>query len=517
MVTKLNATNKALFLVLSPAITNFPCRMIKLSSSPYYILLLPLFFVLHTLYENYVPILVPVAVLLAFIYLSIACVLTGLFWFFYRDWQKAAIAALAILSIQFFFGSFHDFLRANLSNSFVTKYSFLLPLFGILLTLLFFWLKKKKSPLITQSRFLNLLLIVLIIIELVGFIPKTFKNQPYLVRNIATNIVPENDRNLPDIHLIIADEYAGNVALNELFSYDNSNFLTELKARGFYISDSSISNYNATVYSMASIFNMDYIGNLESRVVNHRDMLRCRGLINNNAFIRYLENYNYSFYNHSYFELDGQEKLVHNPFYPTKQALFTAQTFTSRFRRNLGFHFASEKKIQDIVKHHLYNNKTIEEATRKLVIQKSNTPRFIYTHLAMPHHPYYFDSTGRELPFEQLTEHQKNDRNAYISYLVYTNKRLLALIDHIFQQASSPPIIILLSDHGFRQLPPDVDRKYFFMNLIAVLLPGKDYSRFKPMMSNVNVIRSVLNSTFNQQLPMLPDSTIFYEEPQLDF
>jgi hypothetical protein len=135
----------------------------------------------------------------------------------------------------------------------------------------------------------------------------------------------------------------------------------------------------------------------------------------------------------------------------------------------------------------------------------------------MPHHPYYFDSTGRELPFEQLTEHQKNDRNAYISYLVYTNKRLLALIDHIFQQASSPPIIILLSDHGFRQLPPDVARKYFFMNLIAVLLPGKDYSRFKPMMSNVNVIRSVLNSTFNQQLTMLPDSTIFYEEPQLDF
>ena len=484
---------------------------------PFYILLLPVFFVWHGLNENYVPLLVRESTWLLLVYIGITILLATLCWLFLKDWSKAALAAFIILSIQFFFGSAHDFLRANLPGSFLVKYSFLLPAIFLVLVALFIWLKTTRRSPVNTTRFLNLLFLLLTIMEIIFLVPKIFRQEEQLVTPLTSSFIPCDTCARPDVYLIIADEYAGGSSLKEVFSFDNSAFEEQLRSRGFHVVEDPISNYNATVYSMASIFNMEYIGNLESRTVNHRDMLRCRGLINENQVVPFFKNMGYHFYNHSYFELDGQPKLVHNPFYPTKRALFTAQTFTSRFRRNLGFHFASRNKLERIVKHHLYNNRTIESATLDVLKREIKAPKFVYTHLAMPHHPYYYDSTGKEAAYETLTEDYKNDKNAYISYLKYSNTRLLNLVDSILHHTPTPPVIILVSDHGFRQLPDSVDRKYFFQNFNAVLLPGKNYGDFYKGMSNVNEFRVILNSVFGQKLPVLPDSTIYYEEPRLDF
>jgi hypothetical protein len=484
---------------------------------PFYILLLPVFFVWHGLNENYVPLLVLESIWLLLIYTGITILLTTLCWLLLKDWPKAALAAFMILAIQFFFGSAHDFLRARMPGSLFVRYSFILPVIFIGFVALLIWLKRTARSPVNTTRFLNLLFLLLTVMELIFLLPKIFKKEEQLVNSLSNSFIACDTCTRPDVHLVIADEYAGDSSLKEIFSFDNSEFEEQLRARGFYLAENPISNYNATVYSMASLLNMDYIGNLESRTVNHRDMLRCRGLINHNQVVAFFKTKGYQFYNHSYFELDGKEKLVYNPFYPTKRALFTAQTFTSRFRRNLGFHFASRDKLERIVKHHLYNNRTIESATQDLLRNNSSGPKFVYTHLAMPHHPYYFDSTGKEAAYETLTEDYKNDRNAYIGYLKYANKRLLNMVDSILHHSVNPPVIILVSDHGFRQLPDSANRKYFFQNFNAVLLPGKNYSGFYEGISNVNEFRVILNSVFGQKLPILSDSTVYYEEPRLDF
>jgi hypothetical protein len=492
--------------------------MMKLNFNfPFFIVLLPVFFVLHGLNENYVPMLVNESFWLSLTYIGIAVMITGICWLLLRNLLKAALASFAIMAVQLFFGSAHDFLRANLAGSFLARYIFLLPLIFAGLVTWLTWLKLTKRRLSNVAIFLNILFIVLIGIDLAGLIPKVTRKESQLVNTIQEHLAPCDTCTKPDIYLVVADEYAGQSALKQLFGYDNNGFEQQLMGRGFHVINNPVSNYNATVYSMASLLNMDYTRNLESQTVNHRDMLRCRELIDRNQFVQFLKGYGYTIYNHSYFEMDGIKKLVHNPFYPTKRALFTAQTFTSRFRRNLGFHFASKQKLESIVKHHLYNNKTIENATRSAVLNHAGFPKFVYTHLAMPHHPYYYDSAGREAPFEKLTEDFKNDRKAYIEYLSFTNKKLISLIDHILANAATPPVIILLSDHGFRQLPDTADRKYFFMNFNAVLLPNRNYAGFYEGMSNVNELRVILNSVFGQRLPLLKDTTTFYEEPSLDF
>ncbi len=130
----------------------------------------------------------------------------------------------------------------------------------------------------------------------------------------------------------------------------------------------------------------------------------------------------------------------------------------------------------------------------------------------MPHHPYYFDRDGKALPFDSLLEGRQQNRNNYTSYLQYCNKKILQLADDILKTSSSPPIIILSGDHGFRYFQEKEDRKYCFMNLSAVYLPDGNYSHFYSGMSAVNLFPIIFNTQFQQQIPLQKDSTIYLWE-----
>src|ERR1044072_1951722 len=73
------------------------------------------------------------------------------------------------------------------------------------------------------------------------------------------NLLPCDSCNRPDIFFIVLDEYSGNTALNQLFHFDNSDFKKQLEQRGFYVAKESLSNYNYTPFSVASILNMKYL------------------------------------------------------------------------------------------------------------------------------------------------------------------------------------------------------------------------------------------------------------------
>jgi hypothetical protein len=56
----------------------------------------------------------------------------------------------------------------------------------------------------------------------------------------------------PDIYYIVLDAYTRGDILEEVFSFDNSAFLSGLQARGFTVADRSYTNYNHTDESLAS-------------------------------------------------------------------------------------------------------------------------------------------------------------------------------------------------------------------------------------------------------------------------
>jgi hypothetical protein len=485
-----------------------------LQTKPVFLYLLPVFFVLHGYTENYSLVPVSDALLLNAKYLAISLFFSLFFWLLYRNFTKANLVAFFIMAYNFFFGSAHDFLKKIADNTFIVRYSFIIPATAILLVILVLYIKKTRSTFINTAKYLNILLLLLILLDTVNLLLKIpEKRESRVVEFPGTSIKCDTCTN-PDIYLIIADEYAGKKELQDIFSFDNAAFESDLTHRGFHIINNPKSNYNGTLYSMASLLNMGYNQNLSSSILNNKDMFLCAALLKNNSVVQFLKGIGYEIHNYSFFDFNNYPKLTTTIFYPTRQAIITAQTFTSRAYKNLWLNFTTQSKIQDILNRNLYNNIKTDSITRQAVSSKGSAPKFIYTHLIMPHPPYYFDSSGQKQSDKSLYDEYKSEKKAYLAYLKYSNKKLLELIDYIKANSKKPPVIILMSDHGFRQFKENekVDSNYYFMTINTIFLPNGNYSGFYDGMSNVNQFRVILNSQFGQKLPLLKDSTSFLSE-----
>jgi hypothetical protein len=478
---------------------------------PFFLVLLPSYFVFHGFTENYDLVPVPDAVNLAAIYIASILLIFLLLFLFYKHARRAAMGAFLVAAINFFFGPVHDFLKRIFPGSFIIKYSFLLPLILILLLIVLIVSKKRKWMLVKATLYLNLLLILLLFVDAISLSVKAVHHKNYS-SSIAAEFIACNNCQKPDIYLIVADEYAGRQELKDIFSFDNAAFENELAQRGFTIVPDSRSNYNFTPFSVASMLNMNYLNDIEGNNSSKQDMSVCYSTIKKNKLLAFLQRSGYDFYNYSIFDFDRQPSVTKPTFLPRKTILITSQTLLSRLQRDLWYHLVTTFHLRSAVKYSIYNdhynNEKILELTEQ-VVKKNNSPKFTYTHVMMPHYPYFFDRFGKPTPENQLNNSYTLNKQAYIEYLLYANKKLLTLIDKILSTSKKPPIIILTGDHGFRQFTGKTDPKYYFMNLDAVYFPDHDYSKFYDHMSLVNQFRVILNSQFNQHLSLLKDSTSF--------
>lgn len=479
---------------------------------PFFLVLLPIFFVFHGFSQYFPEIHLSTVGLLLLKYILAIIILLLVCWPIYKDFTKTSLAVFTLLATNLFLRNLLDFIKINSGIPFVSRYIFILPFTFILITIAFIYLKKTKRSLERITLYLNLLFLILLLIDLSGILLNRTKNKQLKVATLNRQMPVCDSCHKSDIYLIIADEYAGKKELIDIFNFDNSAFEEALKKRNFHFVDSTNSNYNATIYSMASILNMDYLNNLRSTKINYNDMLGCYNLIRNNNLTGFLKKKNYSIHNFSFYDLESKEKLVTNHYFPNEEEVLTFQTFLKRLQRDLGFHLFTKEKVEKILRHNMYNNIKTESLFKQFLKTQKVSPGFSYLHLAMPHHSYYNKSNGELTTVEMLTDEFTMDKSAYIEYLKYTNIKLLELIDEIKANSTYPPIIVLMSDHGFRQLEKTVDKKYHFMNLTAVSMPDSNYRGLYNGMSSVNIFRNLLNTQFKQQLPLLKDSTIFLTE-----
>jgi hypothetical protein len=485
-----------------------------LKTKQWYLLLLPLFFVLHGFAENYGIVPLKDAVLLFLFYTGVALVLAGIFWLFFRDFTKAAFLSFIVLFIQFFFGSLQDLLRKEFSNSLISRYSFILPAIIVLFTIAVIMIRKKKSfpqlPL-----FLNYLFLLFIFFDAVQLFLKPLPSEN---KTAATQLQFTNCETCikSDVYLIVADGYSGKTALQDLFNYDNSRFEQQLTAKGFFIVDSSISNYNYTPFSISSMLKMDYLQGIVGNNTNLNDIAICYNSIKESNTLRFFKTNGYDLYNYSIFDFKDQASRAKATFLLRQTKPIMSQTFTSRISKELFYHLVTDLKLDFAIEQTAYsdkeNNELLYELTQK-VVSKNERPKFVYTHLVLPHFPYYYDSTGKEYSLETIqSDSHKVDQQAYVSYLKYSNKLLLQLIDHIQVNSAKPPVIVLISDHGFREFDKPVPEKYHYNNINAVYFPNGNYQSFYKGMSSINEFRVLLNNCFRQNLPLLRDSTSFIIE-----
>ena len=163
----------------------------------------------------------------------------------------------------------------------------------------------------------------------------------------------------------------------------------------------------------------------------------------------------------------------------------------------------------DLAGSNLRNNNKIYRLTTEKASNTHLSPTFTYTHLLMPHTPYYYKSNGEIRP---RPEWGRRDDQALLEYVQYANQQLIKLVDSIRLKSTRPVAIVLIGDHGLRTYSKPVSQINYFNTLVSVLLPNKKYDRFYPTISHVNLLRTTVNSIFNEQLPLLKDSTIFLRE-----
>ncbi len=487
----------------------------NLNTKPLYLLLLPFFFALHG-YNQYFD-LVPLkdTLKLGLNYAIVSLILFLICLLIYKKYTKAGILSFLILSFQLFFGNIQDFLKSLHSFSFLSKYTFILPISFIAFIVIAIKLKKTANKLHTLTQYLNGLFFVLLLYDIgAAFINNSNKK----IRTVQTEAFGTNcdTCSKKDIYLIVADGYPGKTELIDLFNFNNTPFEEKLKQRNFNIVDSSISNYNFTPFSIASMLEMDYLTGILGSNSNKNDIVICRNTIKESKALKYLISIGYNFYNYSIFDFNGQPSITKPTFLQKKTSYILAQTFLHRLQKDLGYHLITTFKLKYFVKKNtnftLLNNNKVYDSTIAIAQKKELQPKFVYTHLVMPHYPYYFDKYGKQNDYALLTDEHIFDKSAFIEYLQFSNTKLLELVDKIKQYSATPPIILLISDHGFREFKDSVDKKYYFMNFKAVNIPESNYSNFYTGFSNVNLFGILFNTLYNQKFTLLKDSTSFLNE-----
>ena len=493
----------------------------RLKRLPLHSFLLPLFFVLHVVNEYYglLPFLNVFKYLIYYFLLSISLLLVGKA--ISKSWLKAGYWATLILIVFYFFGAAHDGLKSALGNSFFSTYSFTLSLCIIILVCVSLLLRRKSSPMPRLNNFLNLLFAVFTLFECVQLADKKLtrkeaeNNFPLLHKTDPGELLVDKNK-MPDIFFIVFDEYASSASLKKYQGFDNKMLDSTLVTNHFYISFLSKSNYNSTPFSLASTLTMDYFDRqLEFAEATSKLRLQAFHTLKwSNLFTR-LHQQGYSLVNLALTDLKDQPVQTFEFSKVDKVKPLYLETLWGRVDRDLGWHLvllfpALGRQSEAIHRQFINrNNFNLQSTLNELKVQDKDHPKFVFTHVMLPHRPFYMDSLGRRRNTDS-DSFNNNDDSLYVNQVVYTNKWIARLVNATNHSFERPRVVIIEGDHGFRalNLSQSSIREKEFMNLNAYFFSDGDYHLLYDSISPVNSFRVVLNKYFNKQLPLLKDSCV---------
>ncbi len=329
---------------------------------------------------------------------------------------------------------------------------------------------------------------------------------------------PPEDQPLPDVYYIVPDRYAGLATLRDRFDIDNEPFLTALEARGFAVARHAHANYTKTPLSLGSALNLEFLDGdaLAEEAHDGSDRGPAHRLLRDPQVApRALKRLGYR-----YLHIGGW-------WAPASTNVDADRVFGYDGEDEFGSVLAQTTLLRAITSPNAAPDDPLDwrvvRANDEYVLETLEEmadvpgPKYVFTHLLMPHPPYVFDADGSFMDRPEVRAH--GDRESYRRQLAYTNERLLGIIDRIV--AASPDAVILLAaDEG--PFPPryhareqsfdwraatqdELEEKFGI--LMAMRVPGADLdgAGFHDGLTPVNAFRVIFNARFGADLPILPD------------
>ena len=483
---------------------------------PLSVILLPLFFIIHGVKENFASVQPKDYLPILLFYCLCSTIVYLFFLWIYRNGIKAALITFILFCIFFFYGATQDFLK-QISPA-LTRYVVLIPVFLIIAIIFGIYLKRSSSNFVKANKYLNYLFIILIVVDVAGIInqaiyPTENKLSVYSSANNLQERHPCDSCSKPDIYFLLFDEYASSSSLKDDFHYDNGQLDSFFVQKRFRIQKESFSNYNYTPFSMASLLNMSYLkGITDGMSYTNAQYYDCFEIVKQSEVAHLFSYLGYNIVNYSIFDLPGNPTRLRESLFTAKTRLITDQTLWGRIQKQILWNLVTGKfKIQSFADDLLFEHLNVANKTfdllNKETAKKNATPKFVYAHFMIPHPPFYFDSAGTIREKSEIMN-EKNDRLSYLNSVRYINEKIYALVNTIQKNTQGKAAIIVMGDHGFRY-DQSIPRHSRFKIQNAVYLPDQNYSQLYDSISAVNQFRVVANTLFKQNLPLLNDSTVY--------
>ncbi|QNA45815.1 sulfatase-like hydrolase/transferase [Lacibacter sediminis] len=426
--------------------------------------------------------------------------------------EKSQIVLVWVVVIYLFFKTIKDWLVVKAAMKLFTSYSMYLTLLFVLTVLLLVGLRKMKTAAASKlTGYLSFVFLVVCLFELSQLLFTITNKRATPFKTAEIKFTDLADTTYPDVYVLQLDEYAGLHTLGKIFRASNQKFVDDLAARRFHVVKSPNSNYNGTAFSVLSLLNMGYIEGLNrDEIASAVAYNKSVAAINKNLLMPFFRENGYRISNHSFFDIDKTESLDYL-FLPIKKRLMLDKTFGSVLTNDLlcsinsnSFHFL----INDFpAKIDNYNQEVIKRSHETIQTTKGRV--FMFAHLMMPHAPYLRDSSGNLKNIgEAYRESNKGLNSAsYLQYSNYSNTVVLEMIDLI--KARRPnSVIVLLSDHGLRNIKNANSKYHEFNNFVAIYSPQQTQYQIPDSLCTVNVFRYILNSHFGQNFPLLENKMV---------
>jgi hypothetical protein len=388
----------------------------------------------------------------------------------------------------------------------------------ILLALAIFFAVKTRRDLSILSRLANTTAVLLVVIQ-VFFISQTIISREDIIVDDNITIGSDTPEELPDIYHIILDGYGRQDILKLIYNVDNSEFLNQLKDKGFIVADSSHCNYYATAQSLTSLFNLDYLQSFDMLSPEAKDCVQMIDMIADNRVFKFLTRHGYKIIafasGHYMTDLDNAD-YYYSPG-------LTFNEFQNMILNTTPIPFLIRSSKNQYELHRELIEYTLTKLPRLNQIQQ---PKIVFAHIICPHPPFIIGENGESLhidrPFRKgdgnLYIEQGGTREEYISgysgQVKYISKRIIKTLDGIIANSDRPTIIILQGDHGpasdanWENLAEtNVKERYGILN--AYYLSHRNDGLIYPSITPVNSYRQILNEYFNTNFELLEDRSYF--------
>jgi hypothetical protein len=366
----------------------------------------------------------------------------------------------------------------------------------------------------------NVVAIVLVAITVVQLIPALTAKPVVAAGPQQAGAVVPGDR---DIYWFAFDRYGSQTSLN-YFAGTHNDLQDFLRSRDFYVADRSHANYSRTTPSIAATMGMDYITDIAAEQGPESTNLQpLYAVMQHSPVAGFLESRGYRFINNgSWFGPtqvigDADENTYTTD--PSAETDFTAildETTFSPVMADLLPHSTPIISKAD----QIHINAALLQQRVLARMPDEPSPKFVFSHILLPHPPYVFNEDGSYPTPEQRKS--RTEAESMNIQLTYTNNFIKRVVDQLLSVPDDQkPIIIIQADEGpytyrytrdkekfdwTQATPEELETKFGVIN--AMFLPGTPAPGSPQLYDSitlVNTFRLVFDQFYGQDYPLLPD------------